>query len=128
MDLFPTEQAWYEMRSRRMRLAPVLMHPSFEAFNKYLDGYEAAYFLTLRKRQLHHKVTILRARLAIIEVSYSRLRANWTRQMAARTQHKTWPTNAEEEQPKISSVLSNAPSNDAAKSTGRWAVCSSIIG
>jgi hypothetical protein len=68
MEFFPPEAYWRELRRRRMVLPPGSIHPTFEAFNKYLESYADAYTLTMRREELQLKLALLKARLTDIEV------------------------------------------------------------
>ncbi len=68
MDFFPPEAYWRELRRRRMVIPPGPIHPTFEAFNKYLESYADAYTLTMRREELQLKLALLKARVADIEV------------------------------------------------------------
>lgn len=49
-------------------MPPGHLHPSFEAFNKYLECYADSYTLTMRKEELQLKHALLKARIARLEV------------------------------------------------------------
>lgn len=51
-----------------MVLPPGPLHPTFEAFNKYLESYADAYTLTMRREELQLKLALLNARVTEIEV------------------------------------------------------------
>jgi hypothetical protein len=51
-----------------MVMPPGHLHPSFEAFNKYLECYADSYTLTMRKEELQLKHALLKARIARLEV------------------------------------------------------------
>jgi hypothetical protein len=127
MDFFPPEAYWRELRKRRMVLPPGQLHPSFEAFNKYLEGYADAYTLKMRREELQLKIALLKARVAAIEVLLPPRRTTCRKWIAVGNgNRRLMDPNADAAWLMILFGVSNAPLNAVGRSTGRWAVFSSI--